>query len=136
MQLTLRAMGAYVTGSNMAFRIELVLNGRASAGSFTNVGGSSLAQVCLHGAGTTVTGGETIFSFFVSSNGSVTTQDLNLVRDLGNSILGGGTALTVPTTVNNVYPDGPDVVTICATNITAVTTNSINARISWTEAQA
>jgi hypothetical protein len=136
MQLTLRSMGAYVTGSAMAFRIELVLNGRASAGSFTNVGGSSLAQVCLHGAGTTISGGETIFSFFVSSGGSVTSQDLSIVRDLGNSILGGGSSLTVPTTVNGVYPDGPDVVTICATNVTAVTTNSINARISWTEAQA
>lgn len=136
MQLTLRAMGAYVTGNNMAFRIELILNGRVSAGNFVPVGGSSLAQVCYHTAGTTVTGGETIFSFFVSSNGSVTTQDLNLVRDLGNCILGGGTSLAVPTTVNGVYPDGPDVVTICATNVTSVTTNSINARISWTEAQA
>jgi hypothetical protein len=135
MQLTLRSMGAYVTGANMAFRIELVLNGRVSAGTFANVGGSSLAQVSYHTAGTTVAGGETIFSFFVSSN-TVTTQDLNLVRDLGNSILGGGTTLTAPTTVANVYPDGPDIVTICATNITAVTTNSINARISWTEAQA
>lgn len=136
MQLTFRAMGAYVTGANMAFRIELILNGRVSAGTFAPVGGSSLAQVAYHTGGTTVAGGETIFSFFVSSNGSVTTQDLSIVRDLGNSILGGGTVLTVPTTVNNVYPDGPDIVTICATNVTAVTTNSINARISWTEAQA
>lgn len=136
MQLTFRAMGAYVTGNNMAFRIELILNGRVSAGTFAPVGGSSLAQVAYHTVGTTVTGGETIFSFFVSSNGSVTTQDLNVVRDLGNSILGGGTSLTVPTTVNGVYPDGPDIVTICATNVTAVATNSINARISWTEAQA
>lgn len=136
MQLTFRAMGAYVTGNNMAFRIELILNGRVSAGTFAPVGGSSLAQVAYHTGTTTVTGGETIFSFFVSSNGSVTTQDLNVVRDLGNSILGGGTSLTAPTTVNNVYPDGPDLVTICATNVTAVATNSINARISWTEAQA
>jgi hypothetical protein len=136
MQLTFRAMGAYVTGTNMAFRIELILNGRVSAGTFAAVGGSSLAQVAYHTGGTTVAGGETIFSFFVSSNGSVTTQDLSIVRDLGNSILGGGTSLTAPTTVNGVYPDGPDIVTICATNVTAVTTNSINARISWTEAQA
>ena len=135
MQLTFRAMGAYVTGSSMAFRIEMILNGRVSAGTFAAVGGSSLAQVAYHTGSTTVTGGETIFSFFVSSGG-VTTQDLSIVRDLGNSVLGGGTSLTVPTTVNGVYPDGPDVVTICATNVTAVTTNSINARISWTEAQA
>lgn len=136
MQLTLRAMGAYVTGTNMAFRIELIINGRPSGGTFAPVGGSSLAQVAYHTSGQTVAGGETIFSFFVSANGSATTQDLNLVRDLGTNILGGGTSLNVPTTTANVYPDGPDMVTICATNITSVTTNSINARISWTEAQA
>jgi hypothetical protein len=136
MQLTLRTMGAFVTGTAMAFRIEIILNGRVSAGTFASVGGSSLAQIAYHTGSTTVTGGETIFSFFVSAGGSVTSQDLNLVRDLGNSILGGGTSLTVPTTVAGVYPDGPDLITITATNVTAVTTNSINARISWTEAQA
>jgi hypothetical protein len=136
MQLTMRSMGAFVTGATMAFRIEIILNGRVSAGTFIPVGGSSLAQIAYHTGSTTVTGGETIFSFFVSSGGSVTSQDLNLVRDLGNSILGGGTSLTAPTTVAGVYPDGPDLITITATNVTAVTTNSINARISWTEAQA
>ena len=58
------------------------------------------------------------------------------MRDLGNSILGGGTNLTVPTTSANLFPDGPDIVTIRATNVSAVATNSIQARISWTEAQA
>ena len=135
MQLTLNAMGAYVTGSNMAFRMELVLNGRVSAGTFSSVGGSSLAQVAFHSASTTISGGETMFSFFVSSN-AVSTQDLTKVRDIGNSILGGGTTNTCPTNATNLYPDGPDIITLCATNVTAVTTNSINARISWTEAQA
>jgi hypothetical protein len=135
MQLTLNAMGAYVTGSNMAFRMELILNGRVSGGTFTSVGGSSLAQVAFHAGGTTISGGETMFSFFVSSN-TVSTQDLTKVRDIGNSILGGGTSNTCPTTAVNLYPDGPDIITLCATNVTAVTTNSINARISWTEAQA
>ena len=135
MQLTLNAMGAYVTGTNMAFRIELILNARVSAGTFQSVGGSSLAQVAYHTAGTTIQGGETIFSFFVSSN-TVTTQDLSKVRDIGNSILGGGTSNTCPNTAANLYPDGPDILTLTATNVTSVTTNSINARISWTEAQA
>ena len=135
MQLTLNAMGAYVTGNNMAFRMELVLNGRVSSGTFSSVGGSSLAQVAFHSASTTISGGETMFSFFVSSN-SVSTQDLTKVRDIGNSILGGGTTNTCPTNATNLYPDGPDIITLCATNVTAVTTNSINARISWLEAQA
>jgi hypothetical protein len=130
MQLTLREVGLLSGGT---FLINLVLNGRVSAGTYTNAGGSSLAQVCLHTAGTTVTGGESIYSFF-TTNG-VVTKELGLVRDLGNSILGGGTALTAPTTVNNIYPDGPDLVIVTARNVgTAATT--INARLSWSEAQA
>jgi hypothetical protein len=130
MQLTLREVGA-VASANM--RISLILNGRVSAGTFTAAGGSSLCQVCLHTATTTVTGGETIYSFFVPNG--VIAKDLNLVRDLANSILGGGTSSAVPTTAANLYPDGPDVVTIVATNV-ATNAQTINARISWTEAQA
>lgn len=132
MQLTLRSMGAFSTGS--FFRIELVLNGRVSAGTYTAAGGSSLAQVVLHTSGTTITGGESVYSFFTDLN-NATSQDLTLVRDLANSILGGGTDLTAPTTPNNLYPDGPDTITLCATAVSNAT-NTINARINWTEAQA
>lgn len=135
MQMVLRSMGAYTTGTGMTFLITLRLNGRITGGTFAGVGGSSLAQVAYHTAGQIITGGEQVFGFFTTTPG-VTGQDLSTVRDLGNSILGGGNSLTAPSTANNVYPDGPDIITICATNITAVTTNSINARISWTEAQA
>lgn len=131
MQLTLRSMDTYTTGTG--FRIELVLNGRPASGTFAPVGGSSLAQVAFHAANTTIAGGENIYGYFTNAVGA-TSQDLNLVRDIGTSILSGGTSLTVPTTANNVYPDGPDIITIVATPLGA--TNSINARISWTEAQA
>jgi hypothetical protein len=130
MQLTLRELGV-LSGGN--FRVNLVLNGRVSAGSFAAAGGSSLSQFCLHTTGTTVTGGETIYSFFAASG--VTTKQLEQVRDLGNSILGGGVSLTVPTSINDVYPDGPDIVIVTATNVGAAAT-TINARLSWTEAQA
>jgi hypothetical protein len=135
MQLTLRSMSAQTTGTGMVFLISLRLNARVSAGTFSAVGGSSLAQVAYHGAGTTVSGGENVFGFYTNTPG-VTAQDLSTVRDIGNSILGGGTNNTCHTNATNLYPDGPDILTICATNITAVGTNSINARISWTEAQA
>ena len=135
MQLVLRSMGAYSTGTSMTLLISLRLNSRVSGGTFASVGGSSLAQVAYHTSGQTVSGGEQIFAFFTTTPG-VTGQDLSAVRDIGNSILGGGTTTAAPTTANNLYPDGPDIITICATNVTAVTTNSINARISWTEAQA
>jgi hypothetical protein len=128
-------MGAFTTGANMSFLISLRLNGRVSGGTFAGVGGSSLAQVAYHTSGQTISGGEQVFAFFTTTPG-VTGQDLSTVRDIGNSILGGGNTLAAPTSALNVYPDGPDIITLCATNITSVSTNSINARISWTEAQA
>ena len=132
MQLTLRSMGAFSTGS--FFRIELILNGLVSAGTYTAAGGSSLAQVVLHASGTTITGGESVYSFFTDLN-NATSQDLTLVRDLAKSILGGGTSNTAPTTTNNLYPDGPDTITLVATAVSN-STNVINARLNWTEAQA
>jgi hypothetical protein len=138
MQLTLRSMAAQTTGTSpMVFLITLRLNGRVSGGTFAAAGGSSLAQVAYHSSGQTIAGGENIFAFYTNTPG-VTGYDLSAVRDIGTSILGGGsaTSMAVPTGVNGVYPDGPDIITVCATNITTVTTNSINARISWTEAQA
>ena len=135
MQLTMRSMSCQTTGTNCVFLISLRLNGRVSTGTFNAAGGSSLAQVAYHGAGATINGGEDIFAFYTNTPG-VTAQDLTVVRDIGNSILGGGTTNTCPTNATNLYPDGPDIITICATNITAVASNSINARISWTEAQA
>jgi hypothetical protein len=130
MQLTLRELGVLSGGT---FLISLILNGRVSAGTYAAAGGSSLSQVCIHTTGTTITGGETIYSFFVTSG--TTTKELTLVRDLGNSILGGGNALTAPTTANNVYPDGPDLVIVAARNV-GVAATTINSRISWSEAQA
>ena len=131
MQLQLQGMDAFNSGN--VFRVDLILNGLPSGGTFQAVGGTSLAEICLHSANTTVTGGESIYSFF--TNGTATTdQDLSQVRDLGTSILSGGTTLTVPTTPSNLYPDGPDVLTITGTPLGA--TNSINARISWIESQA
>ena len=131
MQLTLRSMDAYVTGA--AFRIDLILNGKPSSGTFAPVGGSSIAQVAYHAANTTISGGESVYSFFTNV-GAATSQDLNQVRDIGNSILGGGTSLNVPTTSTGLYPDGPDVITVVGTALGSI--NSIYARLSWTEAQA
>jgi len=132
MQLTLRQMDAYNTGT--AFRIELILNGRPSQGTWVNVGGSSLAQIAYHSGSGTIAGGESIFGFFTNVS-AATSQDLVQVRDIGNSILGGGTSTNVSTTVANVYPDGPDVITLCATAVQS-SSNQIFTRLSWTEAQA
>jgi hypothetical protein len=98
------------------------------SGSTTTVN-SSLAQIADYGGQNyQVNGGETTAGFFVDGTG---TSDLSLVRDLGNSILGGG-GLTSNT---EIYPDGPDVLTFTAQNVGLNTVN-VFGRLGWTEAQA
>jgi hypothetical protein len=136
MQLTLVQMDAFTTGTNMSFLVTLRLNGYFTSGLpvFQAAGGSSLAQYCIHTSTERISGGEPIFGFWTSTPG-VTSQDLSLVRDLGNSILGGGTSNFASTTGTNRYPDGPDILTIVCQPF-GLGGNQINARISWTEAQA
>ena len=133
MQLVLNSSGVMSDGR---FLIDIRLNGQVSAGRWQKQGGSSLAEVCYHTTGTTISGGESILSFFTNTAGgnnfTTTTADLLSARDLGNSILGGGTSTNVNT---SYYPDGPDIVTVVARNIDS-TAKNVNARLSWTEAQA
>lgn len=145
MQLALYSMGLAVTAgatTPVIFLIKVILNGRlstASGNNWVSPGGSSLSQIMYCASGTTVAGGETIYSFFMQASPNASSNDsfdLTKVRDLATSILGGGTVNTGSTTGVNTYPDGPDVVYITATNVSSQATNSLNARISWTEAQA
>jgi hypothetical protein len=132
MQLSLNEIGMYAQGN---YLVTLVLNGTVSAAdTWVNVGGSSLSQVCFHGAARTVAGGEIVGGFYVNSGGTTfgtSSYNLTRVRDLGNSILGGGVAA-----VNTqFYPDGPDMITVVVQALTTGTSN-VFGRISWTEAQA
>jgi hypothetical protein len=149
MQLVPDSLSVVATGNT--YLINVILNGRLNA-AFSGAGSvptfvppqqlaggftSSLAQVAVNGAtGTTatITGGESVAAAYVQAGG-VTTLDLTKVRDIGNSILGGGQNNNVPTTQAGLYPDGPDVLYIVATPISA-TGGTIQARFSWTEAQA
>ena len=137
MQLKLQTLRILSTG---VFQISVYLNGQPASGTFAPVGGSSLSQIAYHASATTFSGGESIYSFYTNNaggtaNSTLTEEDLTNVRDLGNAILGGGINNTVPTTPNGVYPDGPDIVTIVATNLTGTSAN-ITALVAWTEAQA
>ena len=144
MQMIPRSMGIYSNGSLL---IQLFLNATLSNSrpGWTNVTGSSLAQYQFHGNAVTVSGGEQIYAFYTETAASsiatgpgpataynVTSQALNEIRDLGTSILGGGQV------AGNVavYPDGPEVLTIVATNISSQGLANCVARLSWTEAQA
>ena len=111
----------------------------------SRVGSGSLAQIIYHDGtgvqGTTVTsptntisGGDRVFAFYTDNAGggnySVTRVDLTKVRDLGNSILNGDGSTSCPG-----FPNGPDILTIQATNLGTAAAN-ISATLSWTEAQA
>jgi hypothetical protein len=143
MQLVLRSLGVAtnqtVSGSAVNLLVRANLNGlpsgstsipwtNAVSGSTTAVN-SSLAQIADYaGQNYQVIGGETTAGFFVDGTG---TSDLSLVRDLGNSILGGGGV----TSNVGIYPDGPDILTFTAQNVGLNTVN-VFSRLGWTEAQA
>jgi hypothetical protein len=143
MQLQLVELGIYATGPLL---VQLILNGFTATATFSGafqtpktqgVGAStsSLAQVAANITNTvTLEGGESVAAAFTNTNGQ-TTLDLSGVRDLGNSILGGGNSATVPTSYANIYPDGPDVLYVCVTSLTGVATD-VYARLTWKEAQA
>ena len=141
MQLIMRNLDTAVSGVTTAILIRGYLNTVPSFPTvWTNATGnrfgtvnSSLAQIADHAAqagyGVTITNGEVVCGFYVG--GGAGSIDLSAVRDLGNSIVGGGG--TFATT--NIYPDGPDTFTITATNLSTQQI-SVAARLSWTEAQA
>jgi hypothetical protein len=134
MQLVLRALDIALQGSTIGnLLVTAVLNGTpqtSATWSSLTAPTSSLAQIADYsGANATVNGGEITGGFFVSSTNSV---DLSLVRDLGNSVLGGGGT----TAASGVYPDGPDVLTIVVQNLSTQSAASVVGRLSWTEAQA
>ena len=130
--------------SNGSFLITCVLNGTTSntAEIWQNVSGSSLSQYIFHTQGTTVTGGEPVFGFYLNTQGGVggaaglystTQQDLTQLLALGSSILSGGSANAAV----GIYPNGPDVLTFQAQSLqSGANAATIVARYSWTEAQA
>ena len=138
MQLTLKALDLTTLTSTANLLVRAYLNATPSTPTlWTNAVGnrlgaqnSSFAQIADYGGGTVnVTGGEVTAGFFVGSGAN--SIPLTDVRDLGNSILGGGGQFSN----TNIYPDGPDTLTITVTNLGS-TAVSVFGRISWTEAQA
>jgi hypothetical protein len=149
MQLKLDSIGVLASGQ---FLIEGILNPASMNGptlptawETVRVGAGSLAQVIFHDntgtQGATVTsptntigGGDRVFAFYTEAptggTFSVTNFSATKIRDLGNSILNGNGSQTNPS-----FPNGPDVLTIVATNIGTAAAN-ISARVTWTEAQA
>jgi hypothetical protein len=139
MQLTLKSLGVTTKTADSNMLVTAILNGVPSGNtSYTNavrnstvLYNSSLAQLADYQNSLTTTvvvGGEITGGFYVQGTDSI---ELDTVRDLGNSILGGGGN----TTSTNVYPDGPDVLTIVVTNLSS-TAIDVLGRLGWSEAQA
>lgn len=130
--LTLKQIGV-ITGQtlNMTVRLNCSSTQFTTLSTWVNTGTGSLAQYIDHSdRGTTPlpTGGDIILGYFANEQSSgrlqVTTTDIDAIRELGNSILGG----------NLIYPDGPDILTVFARSNTAASTTA-RCRVSWTEAQ-
>lgn len=129
--VTLNSIGIVTTG---LFEITVRINSETTLftniNNWTPVGNGSISQELDHSVrGTTPLpiAGDTVTSFFTEqgdSRFSITEKNISEIRELGNSVLGGAF----------VYPDGPDVLTVNARNI-GNRTESIRARISWTESQ-
>lgn len=140
MQLTLKALDLTTSTASANLLVRAYLNATpSSAVAWTNAVGnvagaqnSSLAQIVDYptASSVTVSGGEVTAGFFVGTGAN--SIDLSSVRDLGNSILGGGGA----NSNTNIYPDGPDTLTIVVTNLSTTTAAVVFGRLSWTEAQA
>tara|TARA_B100002019_G_C21200122_1_gene563564 strand:- start:330 stop:1229 length:900 start_codon:yes stop_codon:yes gene_type:complete len=137
MQLKMQELGISVSHDA---KISVILNGSLSNLAYDNVGTPSLSQYIAHEAGDTIEDGVNIYSFRASggaedANGrrlsASSAFDLSTLTDLGNSILGG----------DGVFPNGPDIVTICATvintaQIDKTSSFQVASRISWAESQA
>jgi len=136
MQLILRSLGISSRNSGN-FLVRAVLNGvpnttqnwTDATGGIGAQANSSLAQIADYSnRDVPILGGEVVAGYFVAGTD---TLDLSLVRELGTSILSGG----VSAVNQQIYPDGPDVLTVVVTN-TGTTAAQLLGRISWTEAQA
>ena len=137
MQLKLKELGISVSHDA---NISVILNGSLSNLSYSNVGSPSLSQYISHSAGDTIDGGTTIYQFRASGGSedaagarlvASNAFDLSQLIDLGNSILGG----------DGVFPNGPDIITICATvlntsEIDSTSSFQVSSRLSWAESQA
>lgn len=136
MQLILNSVGILSTHNA---EVTLRLNGLSTNIDWTRVQNPSLSQLIYHTNQDTITGGIDIFNFRAQGGtgtsgrtAEVTSQDLGSITTLGNSILGG----------DNVYPDGPDVLTVVAklaedpSNVSTSNPFNITARVSWSESQA
>jgi hypothetical protein len=121
MQVRMQEIGV---STNELVEVKLILNGRLNNLGFVPVDPPSLVELVEHTLQDTISGGVQIYNFQAEA-GSTTNLDLSTLFELSNSILGG----------DNVFPDGPDVMTVAVSRLTGSDTRT-SAKVSWLEAQA
>jgi hypothetical protein len=102
----------------------------AQSSKWLPAGNGSIAQYMDHSTNIgNISGGVTVLGFLAGEQdigrNQVTDQEISIIRNLGNSILGG----------NKAFPDGPDILTVYARPFASSPTNRTLAKISWLEAQ-
>jgi hypothetical protein len=133
--------------ANGVFFVELVLNPSVTIqAEWESVGGTSLAQYAVLNNNCELVGGEVVYAFYAGDAGGfgagASTVPLDDVKELSNSVLGGGGEnLVVASGANptGIFPDGPEVLAVRVTNIAGgfgSGARSADFKFSWTEAQA
>ena len=140
MQLQLDSVGVLTSTADSNLVVTAIMNGRPSSDTlWTNavknsvvVSNTSLAQIADYAGNnnkTIILGGEQTGGFYVQGTAAI---DLSSIRELGNSVLGGGNN----SADESIYPDGPDVLSIVVTNLNATDSVDVFGRLGWFEAQA
>jgi len=104
--------------------VKLILNGRLNNLGFTPIDPPSLVELVEHTPQDTISGGVQVYNF-QAQGGDTTSVSIDTLFELSNSILGG----------DNIFPDGPDILTVCVSRLTGNETRT-SAKLTWTEAQA
>jgi hypothetical protein len=140
MQLQLDSVGVLTSTADSNLVVTAIMNGRPSSDTLWKnavsnsvvVSNTSLAQIADYAGNnnkTIILGGEQTGGFYVQGTAAI---DLSSIRELGNSILGGGNN----SADESIYPDGPDVLSIVVTNLNATDSVDVFGRLGWFEAQA
>ncbi len=120
--------------TRQAANITVKINGEsplwAQSSKWLPAGNGSIAQYMDHATNVgSISGGVTVLGFLAGEQdigrNQVTDQEISIIRNLGNSILGG----------NKAFPDGPDILTVYVRPFANSPTNRTLAKISWLEAQ-
>jgi hypothetical protein len=140
MQLKLDSVGVLTSSATSNLVVTVIINGLPStttlwtnairgSSTVTNTSFAQIADYAGNANNTIILGGEQTGGFYVQGTSFI---DLSAIRELGNSVLGGGNVAAN----TSIYPDGPDVLSVVVTNLDPTNNVDVFGRLGWFEAQA